>query len=241
MPKLEFKIATKLEEAKRIYAFKEAFKSSFALRKGSHLYILMPSLLKKKIINSNSFLDVKRELVSYLRKNPKKTKINLDEIKEAWKDVSGTFFREVTRLTNRKFDHSKYKCFLIFSLCGHYKEGTNKIYVESHLSPKAISAICSEELLHLHYWKIIKDLFKKRRNELTDKFYMKPWQISEVIPEYVLIDNKAFKEFGWNKWDRSRGYPWIPKIRKTLDPIWKKRKSFDEFVINAHKRLKCLP
>ena len=244
--KLVFKIANADVEAERIYDFRESLKSDFELRKQSYFDIEIPQELKNKIIESTNLEEVKNELTNFINEITKTgeftlKKEKLESINAKWKEVEKLCFNEVEKLTQRKFDYKIYKAYLIFSLCGHYKEGTNEIYIDRKWQPNVIAAICGEELLHLHYWKIINKLFKVERMEFCRRFDMRPWQISEVIPEYVLFSNAAFKKFGWSKFDRSRGYPWIPGVRKILDKLWKNKKDFKDFVIKAHKKMGCLP
>lgn len=241
-PKVKFKLANLNKEAERAYEFKETLKQKFELRSGSHFNITLSEELKNKILRANSFEDIKNELINFLKtKKPEFDENKLKEINQAWKEVEKTYFIEVEKITGKKFDFEEYICYLIFSVCGHYEEGSNRIYVDIILSPKAIAAICAEELLHLHYWKIIEDLFKIRMKKFYGKFDMKPWQISEVIPEYILVENPTFFKFKWNNWNRKNSYSWITDLRKILDPIWRNRKDFNDFLIKAHKELNCLP
>ncbi|MEK6875215.1 MAG: hypothetical protein AABX30_00870 [Nanoarchaeota archaeon] len=61
------------------------------------------------------------------------------------------------------------------------------------------------------------------------------WKISEVIPEFILTDNR-FNKFGWRK-DLHKNYPFIEKVKQKLNPYWENKKDFKDFMIKIHKGL----
>ncbi len=240
---VDFRVASLEKEAERIYNFKESLKEKFELRRESHFNIKIPAELKKRLINSKKFSDIKTDLIEYLIKvKPKNSEYQQEKVEKAWRKVEKIFFKEIERLTGHKFEYKKYICYLIFSTCGHYEEGTNRVYVNSiKVKPGCAAATCAEEILHLHYWRIIEKLFKVKMEKFFGSYNMKPWQISETMPEYLLQENPTFFKFRWNLFDRTKGYRWIPSIRKKLDILWRKRKSFDDFLLESHKVIGCMP
>lgn len=234
---VKFQLADKEVEAWCIFKFRKNLKSEDQdIRKGSHFNIEFPKDLKNKIIESKNFGSIKEEITNFLsNQNHSIDQEKLLKIEEEWRKVEDVFFREVKEISEHSIDFNEIICYIICSVCGHYEMGTNKVYVPSNMGPKSLAAVCAEEILHLHYWIIFKEIFGKRFNSQDQ------WKISEVIPDYFLIENSAFKGFGWYKWQRNQSYPWLAEIRKVLDPLWQNRKSFRDFLIESHKALNCLP
>ncbi len=108
------------------------------------------------------------------------------------------------------------------------------------------SFILAEEILHLVYWQVWKDIYKKNISNIDEIFSIGKgkwscWHIAEIIPEYLLVENSIFKKFGWKKQKRYLYYTWIPELRKILNPIWENKKDFRGFIIKTHEKLNCTP
>jgi len=103
--------------------------------------------------------------------------------------------------------------------------------------------IVAEEIMHIYYWNFIE---KELKWKIKDPWEVKgrkwrAWHIAELVPEYVLIEDKELKEYWLDKIDRSIGYPWIPELRKISDPIWNNKKSIKDFLIKLHRKCGCIP
>lgn len=148
-----------------------------------------------------------------------------------WKKIDKTFWKRIEEITNVPWKFNKYVCFINNVTIGHYLI-PNEIRI-SEKNPYTIA----EELFHLHYWYIWKKLFKinerhpQKLNICGKKWSI--WHVSETIVEFVLLKDKILKRF-W-KVNREASYPWLPKIRKILYPLWIKRKNFNSFLLDAHK------
>lgn len=101
--------------------------------------------------------------------------------------------------------------------------------------------VIGEEILHLIYFDYIRKIFNK--NFSFDEIYdlgndeYSGWHLTELMPEYLLVQNLSFKKFGWNKMDREKeGYSWISRIREKTDKFYNK-KDFKNFILEIHKPL----
>lgn len=73
-------------------------------------------------------------------------------------------------------------------------------------------------------------------NRQFDQF--KEWQVSEVLPEFILIENNNLSDLDKGPReisDRSGPYPWLNSVREKIEPIWKSRKSFRDFIIKVYE------
>jgi|SRR3989344_1564534 len=236
IPKVKFKIASLETEAQRVFDFREFLIKKFDLKTNSVWKVPFTEEIKKQIINANSFNDVKKDLTVHLKNFVTKTKVNLLELKKEWDKFNNYFFESLRKITEQDFKFDEYECNIIFSHVGHYREGTNQVFVNSENSIRVMVGVCAEEILHLHYWSIMKELFRINVSEFIRKNNMVPWKISEIMPDYFLVENADLKKFGYfDKWDRSKGYIWIPEMRRRLDKIWNKRSDFKSFLIESHK------
>lgn len=175
----------------------------------------------------------------------------MKEVKLKWEEVEKTFFNEMNKFFELGCERDFY-CYVNNCVVSSYF-GNNEISLiyfreinknvdkekKKELVEEATSII-AEEILHLLYFDYIRSVFNKNFTfdeifDLGDDNYS-GWHLTEIIPEYLLFNNPVFEKFGWNKINREKqGYFWIPKIKKKLDPLWQKRKSFKDFLIKAHK------
>jgi len=239
LPKFRFKYATVLEEAERIFAFRERLSSSNNSTKNCY-NLALPKELIKKLASSNSFKETKDLILVFVRKNiPAGNPTELQKASEFFNEVSETYIKELCLLTDNELSFKEYECIVIRAVIGHYIENSNKVYTNISFGYKPCVAICCEEILHLHYWQTLKKLFKLDKSILISKYGIMPWKISEIIPEYILVNNPKLEQFGFNKWNRALSYPWIIDMKKTADKIWRQRKNFKDFLINIHKQFNC--
>lgn len=215
--------------------------------------------LKEKLISRNLSDKEKDELRahinSFVEKDYEKMRLFLEEIRAYWNnEVSDIFFRNMENLTGRKIEN-KFTCYLTNSLPGLYFDDYiitipyhNFYETESKQYRLSFASfILAEEIVHLIYYDIWRDIFDKKLSiqQITERLWPKNewiiWKIGEVIPEYFLVENPVFRKFGWNKIDRVKSYPWVKDFRKFSDDLWKNKRDFKDFVINLHKHCNCLP
>lgn len=235
--KLNFQKISLEQEATLIFDRRNVLSAEDKLRTNSIIRVALPASLISKIKSASNFDEIKDELVEFLKGVEPKDTVTDEDIQKVWTKYARLFFSELTKITEGKLAFGEYACLLCFSVAGHYVEGTNKFYSSSDMRPQKIIEVAMEELLHLHYWSIVKKVLNiKDVSTFNRETNRMPWKISEVIPDYILVENPAFKSAGlFAKTNRSKGYPWIPEIRKIIDPLWKKRKSFEDFILIAHK------
>jgi len=232
MPKLIFRIANIEESAKIIWDFKEEIEKT---KNWDFILIDLSKDLKKKFIGCRSFSKgIKNLLVKEIKSQYNRRKlIKLKQFLErGWRGLDKMFWKEIERITGFDWRYEKYECYVNNVAVGHYL--IPNIIRVSEKNPYVIA----EELFHLHYWDIWKKIFKIRKKypmKLTfGKEKWSVWHISETVVEFVLVDNPNLRSFFKNI-RREESYPWLPKLRKQLFPLWKNRKDFIDFIVKAHK------
>lgn len=249
-PKIEFYICNLEEVAERIFSFKEEFKQKVD-KSHSSIFITLPTSIKMELkTKKKPSSTLKKKVVSILKKEYPSQK-NLQEFKESlekeWLKVNNIFFNEIEKRCDFKWPRRTFKVGILFGVCGHYGY-KNHIYVPYAKFKKNEffypAFVIGEELFHLGYWDFFENLFKIKIDDpynihfKDEKFSI--WHISESLPEYYL-KSPLFKKFNWHKFNRVSGYPWLPKIEEIINPIWKKKLTFQEFVIKTHRKCGCLP
>ncbi len=228
MPKLYFNIANHKKSAKIIFDFKESVEEE--IKRGKPFTSWSPFLLKipEEIFNliiSKKYLagNLKNELIKLVRKKRTNLKPKKHFLEAKWDKIDNVFWKRVSEITGFQWKHRKYSCFVNDVTVGHYLV-PNEIRISEHnVYPIA------EELFHLHYWDIFKEVFNsKEKYPFTNE---KSWLLSEIIVEYVLLEDPILSKF----WKVKRNYDFIEKNRRILNPIWKNRKDFPSFLKKAHK------
>jgi len=213
---------------------------------------LKEKLISKKL-NNKEKNELKDIIALFIEKNAEKMQVFLGEIRQHWDNaVSDIFFKEMEKLFNKKTD-DVFTCYLTNILPGIYFDN-NMITVPYHdfyendrkYALSFASFILAEEIVHLIYYGVWQEIFNKNMSikqivESWPKSGLKIWRIGEIVPEYIIVENEKFRKFGWDKINRVKSYPWITDFRKISDGLWKKRKSFVDFVINIHKCCNCTP
>jgi hypothetical protein len=94
--------------------------------------------------------------------------------------------------------------------------------------------IIGKELLHLHYVTLL-----HKMPELANKSFnqFKEWQVSEVLPEFILLENENldFLDKNPEKNNREKFYPWLSEVKEKIKPVWDKKDSFRDFVLQVYK------
>lgn len=186
--------------------------------------------LAEKIKQEKDFSDIKSEIIKFVEKE---TDINLEEktskLQKIWNKKNDAYFSHLKKKLETDFKFKEYIGYTANVMVGNYG-GDNKFIIRISEKLDDSVYIIAEEVLHLVYWDIWKRTFDKNiekpwlLNKDNDKG-LSVWKISETIPEYIFnIDSS-----------REKSYKWLPEVKKILDPLWKNRKSFKDFLIKAHK------
>jgi hypothetical protein len=211
-------------------------------RVSPYLFFDIPKELKKEIISTKHLTNELKERIILLIKDIEPIdKIKIEKLQKFWdENVNDLFFQEMEKYMPG-CSVSKYICYITDKIVGSYFEKDNEV-VAKFMKDKGevwISSVVAEEILHLIYWKFWRNLFNRdlTLDERVDigNDEINGWSISEIIPDYLLTENRAFEKLGWLNIDRcEEGYHWIKDLREKLDPLWAKKENFSDFVIRVH-------
>jgi len=192
------------------------------------IFIELPKELINKIIVSK-LETVKEEIIKNIKEehNIPKLEAVKKEIEGIWNPLNDLFFENLKKITGFDFPSDNVVVYISEIIRGMYTQ-KNEVFINP--MNNRTSYVTAEEIFHLHYWNIFRQLIKNV--EIPWKLKKKIWEISEVIPEFVLTDDK-FKSFGWGK-NLHRNYLFIEQWKKKLLPIWKNKKDFKDFMIKVH-------
>jgi len=180
-----------------------------------------------------------KEIIKFFKNNKKEIERKLLKkkklIEKAWMPINNIFFSEIERITENKWKYKNYECHVCCVWGGWYDEYRNKIAVFAFFNKADYLAVIAEELLHLHFWEIMKKLKIEMKDKdwrnFKDNFY---WQFSECMPCLIFShsDIKIKLKFGkYPEWKHVR------KLFKKIKPIWENRKNFMDFLRKALKVL----
>lgn len=262
MSKVKFKTHSKKKLAEFIWDLKNSFPEENLKERDNNpcIHIDFSEDLIKKILDSKKLNPVlKRKIVKEIKildSEKKEIKEFIKGFEKFWrKEVEKIYFLEMKRIFGKKYLEKEYFCYPTKKVTGAYF-GKNEITIiwnplkketKNKLNKNEFSAIVlAEEILHLIYWELWQEIYNREIKNIDEVFEIEGikwscWHVAEIIPEYILVQNNLFKRFNWDKDNRSRGYPWIPELKNTLDPIWKNSKDIKEFIIKAHKKLGINP
>ncbi|MEW6408320.1 MAG: hypothetical protein AB1465_06565 [Patescibacteria group bacterium] len=249
-PNVKFYICSLEEVAERIFSFKEEFRQKVN-KNYSSIFITLTDFIKEELKTKKRMTPaLKKKIVNILKKEYP-TQKNLQKFKEnlekEWSKVNDLFFNSIGDKCSFKWPYKTFKIGILYGVCGHYGN-KHKIYVpyadfrENEFFYPAF--VIGEELFHIGYWDYFEKEFKIKIDDpyevhlKNEKFSI--WQISELLPEYYL-KSPPFRKFHWHKFNRISGYPWLEKIKKISDPLWKKNITFSAFVTRLHRKCKCYP
>jgi|TARA_B100001971_G_scaffold207554_1_gene227891 hypothetical protein len=257
--RIEFKIHTKQKLAEFVWDLRNSFpKENLSERNNNPcIHMNLSKNLVEKILKSNRLnYNLKKEIIKDIKiseKDKKEIKKFIKKFELFWNSkIETIFFSEVKRIFGKKYIRRKYICYPTNKIVGAYF-GKNEISIifnsksKKSLSPQEFSSIVlAEEIVHLIYWKLWQEIYNVKINNIDEIFDIEGpkwscWHIAELLPEYLLIENDKFKKFNWDKDNRCKGYPWIPKFKKILDPVWKESKNIKEFIIKSHKKIGIKP
>jgi len=260
MSKIKFEVASSDKIAEFIFDLKDSLEEkALEQRSGSPcIFVSLEPEIKKKLFNTKILTeDIKKGLKEIAEKKLNEKKQDLQkfkkEIENYWINVEKIYFNELEK--NIPIDFEKeYICYVNNCVVSSYFNNNeiSLIYFEefSKLLKREekqkllseISFIIAEEILHLIYFKYWRKIFglNINYNEIFDigSDDYSAWHIAEILPEFLLVENPIFTKFGWGKINRAKkGYFWIPKIKEKLDPLWRNKKNFKDFLIKAHKEI----
>jgi|TARA_Y100000310_G_scaffold223427_1_gene225271 uncharacterized protein YggL (DUF469 family) len=227
--------------AELIFDMKECLSADELNREDSCFSFDIPEELVKEIILTEYLTDELKEKIIFSIKDFKLIdEIKIEKIQKFWdENVNNIFFREMERFMPG-CSVSEYTCYITDKMIGSYFERNSEVVMKfmENKDEAWLSSVVAEEILHLIYWKFWRNLFDKNLT-LNERFdigndEINGWSISEIIPDYLLIENKIFEQLSWSNIDRSKGYVWIKDLREKLDPLWSNKESFSDFVIKAH-------
>ena len=253
--KIKFKFHTKQKLAEFVYNLRNSFlKENLSERNNNPcIHINFSKELIKKVLNSKKLNPSLKKIIAKEIKISEKEKNNIKKFTKRFelfwnKKINNIFFNEIKKIFGKKYILLEYICYPTNKVTGAYFK-KNEITIIFQEKPKCklnklefASIVLAEEILHLIYWELWEKIYKKDIQDIDEIFAIEGprwscWHIAEIMPEYLLIKNSKFKKFNWQKDNRTLGYPWIPKLRKILDPIWEKSKNIEDFIIKAHKKV----
>ncbi len=256
--KVNFRLHSKEKLAEFVWDLRNSFPKGNLKERNDNPCIYMgfsKNIIKKMLKSKKLNLQLKKEIAQEIKISTMEKEEIRDFIKkfrEFWTSkVNDVFFKEIKNCFDKKYIQQEYICYPTKKVTGAYF-GKNEItvifeYPKSKLNKfEFASVVLAEEILHLVYWELWKKIYRKKIKDIDEIFDIEGkkwscWHVAEVLPEYILIQNKKFRKLNWHKDNRSRGYSWIPSLKKILDPVWKNSKNVEEFIIEAHKKLEINP
>jgi len=228
LPKLKIEILSDESTAERIFYLLKQIDPSNAKR-----FVFDISLdLAEEIEKTDEFDSLKNKLIEFVSKNsdknlPEKIKV----LQEIWDKKNDNYFKQMETFFETKIKTPLFIGYATNLMVGNYGR-TNDfvIRLKDNNLDQAIYIIL-EEILHLIYWDFWKKTFNTQEENPrsvkkdTGKL-LSNWEISELIPEYAFYPEKSS--------GREKSYPWITSIRKIVDPLWKNKTNFKDFLIQLH-------
>ncbi len=147
-------------------------------------------------------------------------------VRDYWRPVESEFFEKVSEFTGFEWQRKRYSCQVWYGTRGCY------LYPSGIRIGNRDRGIIAEELFHIHYWDIMKEIYGIDYYELKKlPNWNEIWQLSEVIAKifqhYYTIPSV------WQQWRYDFLKTKLPRVYKT----YKKSKSFEELLRKVHKGL----
>lgn len=230
LPKVKLKVGKPKFIAKRIFDLIKDLNVD-DVKEINRFVFDFPNTLAFKIRETNNFNVVKNEIKKFVEmKTAKDIKEKTKKLQKIWNLKNDKYFNLLKKVLETKIKYKTYIGYTTNVMVGNYGEKNDFIVRIAENLDESVYII-AEEILHLVYWDIWRKTFKNiprpwlLRKE--NKKGISVWKISEVIPEYVFNMKSS----------RKRSYNWIPAVKKALDPLWKKRKNFKDFLLKAHRNV----
>lgn len=247
MLKIKFEIAEPEKIAEWIfYEFKDAIINNPPGILGQIIFLDIQESIKKQIIREDFLTEnLRLEIVNEIKKTmPTDELIKLKEkIIKRWEKDGEKIIGEIEKITEQKFYQDEITCFITNAICSSHVSnniilGFKDVPKDTLDIPDFILLIIGEELLHVHYIDILHHM-----PELASKNFdeYKEWQVSEVLPEFILLENEdlSYLEEGPIK-NRYLYYPWISEVKEKIRSFWINRKSFKDFVLKVYSSYNSL-
>lgn len=229
MPKVIFKVPSYEKISKKVFFNVKDLKKNYR----KVIYMKIPKQLVNDIIKKN-FEEIKGQLIKEVKEAHDIEKLEKfkKELENYWNPLNNLFFDSLKKITGFDFKYKEYIVYISSIRRGSYSP-TNEVFTNPKNSVRFSGYITAEELLHLHYWDIFKKLIKNV--DLPWRLSKEIWEISETIPEFILTD-ESFEKFGWGKY-LNRKYPFLKWWKKKINPFWKNKRNFKDFMIRVHGKL----
>jgi len=149
------------------------------------------------------------------------------KVEREWRKIEKFYFEKVEELTGFGWKAKRYRCYLSPIDAGRYLLEINSIvcFGFDERIQDTINTI-GEELFHLHFWSCMERIgFTLNKNTFS-----KYWKLSEAIIAFVLPELGFKLAPSW--WGDE-----IRELERKMLPLWKKRKSFADFLKSATKAL----
>ena len=154
----------------------------------------------------------------------------LNKIKRIWKEKESKILRCLNRLTGIKVKTNKITCKINPKDSNGYY-GMKNITAGVYNNPQATLQVITHELIHIVYWKRIKEL--KLTRSILGKEKEWEWKLSE-FSVYLLQKEPEMMKFWPN--EKIPLYPKIKNFNKLAKKFWKG--NFDDYLIKSYALLR---
>ncbi len=182
MPKVIFKVPSYEDVAVTIYYLIKDKKQNYR----NNIFVELPKELIDKIV-SGRLETVKKEIIKNIKEahNTSKLEEVKNEIEKTWQPLNDLFFNNLKKITGFDFPFDKAVVYISEIVRGMYSL-ENNVFINP--MKNMTSYVIAEEIFHLHYW----DIFRKTIKDVKIPWRLskETWEISEVVPEFVLTDDK---------------------------------------------------
>jgi transcription initiation factor TFIIIB Brf1 subunit/transcription initiation factor TFIIB len=180
--------------------------------------------------------ELKQKALILIKQAYKKNESLLEEskskIESRWADVNNKFFFGTEDTMDFKWLILNHRCYLTLSTkYGFHNSIKNHIIIQQSLG-KISNYVIAHELFHIIYRNYVTRFFKEKFTE-EDK------QLSKIIVTFMLLGNDLIKscfpdmKFSFDIYHKQEH----KDLAKKLWPLWEKRTSFKEFMINSYKAI----
>jgi hypothetical protein len=157
---------------------------------------------------------------------------------KSWDEINDEFFRTTQGITCYAWKYKRYYCVVSLFHKGISNWGGNKIARIWSENPYTMRKITAHELLISHIFTIFERDFQKER--LTNK---EKWSLAEISAFAICgLEKKMLKFWPWitekEKYPLNHNYPELYDLQRKLKLIYKKKKTFKEFLREGIKIIK---
>ncbi len=141
-------------------------------------------------IHTGSIDIIKTEVVKFIEQNQNKIADQIENekgpLQKSWKKYEKDFFQQISSITDLKWKHTKYNCFLLFSCFwgGDYDLDAPNIYINPLLELGDPLYVIFHELSHLLYFEYIASRYGQKYIHTN---LQRVWELSEIMVNYPLV------------------------------------------------------